>query len=535
MLSSSGNSLSCLNLKRIGGALLNNINFENKVVEMKNITKKFGAFVANDNIDLTIHKGEIHALLGENGAGKTTLMNILYGLYQPTSGDVYINGEKIESVNPNVAIKKGIGMVHQHFMLVETFTVVENIVLGIEETNSIGVIDIAKATKKVEELSKKYGLYVEPNALIHDISVGMQQRVEILKALYRGADILILDEPTAVLTPQEIEEIMEIMRNLTEQGKTVIIITHKLKEIKQAADYCTIIRRGKKVGTVKVNEVTEEELASMMVGRDVSFKVDKKDKEFGDTVLEIDNLYVKDNRGLDAVKGLYLTVKSGEILGIAGVDGNGQKELLEALTGLRKIESGQVTMNGRNIANLSPREIIDSGINNIPEDRQKRGLVLDFTVAENLILENYHEKPFSQKGRLNHKKISGHAIELMEKFDIRPRNDKQLAGELSGGNQQKVILAREITNDPEVLIAAQPTRGLDVGAIEYVHRYLIEQRNKEKAVILVSFELDEIMDVSDRIAIIYDGKIVDIIDANDADEKTIGLLMAGGGSSNETE
>lgn len=512
---------------------MNNVDLNTKVIEMKNITKKFGNFVANDSIDLTVHKGEIHALLGENGAGKTTLMNTLYGLYQPTSGEIYINGQKVEINNPNAAIKNGIGMVHQHFMLVDTFTVVQNIMLGMEETKKLGIIDTKAAIEKVTDLSKKFGLYVDPKALIHDISVGMQQRVEILKSLYRGADILILDEPTAVLTPQEIDEIMEIMRSLTKEGKTIIIITHKLKEIKQVADYCTIIRRGKKIDTVKVDDVSEEELASMMVGRKVSFKVDKEYKEHGNTVLEIENLHVKDNRGLDAVKGLSLKLNKGEVLGIAGVDGNGQKELLEALTGLRKIESGKVTMNGKDVTNLSPKEIIDSGINNIPEDRQKRGLVLEFSVAENMILENYHEKPFSVKGRLNHKDINKHAEELIEKFDIRPRNYNQLAGELSGGNQQKVILAREITNDPEVLIASQPTRGLDVGAIEYVHRFLIEQRDKDKAVLLVSFELDEIMDVSDRIAVIYDGKIVDILDAKDADEKSIGLLMAGGGVDRE--
>lgn len=514
---------------------MSNIDFNTKVVEMKNITKKFGDFVANDNIDLTVHKGEIHALLGENGAGKTTLMNILYGLYQPTSGEIYIKGQKVEVTNPNVAIKYGIGMVHQHFMLIDPFTVTENIVLGMEETKNFGILNLEEAAKKVEELSKKFGLYVDPNAYIQDISVGMQQRVEILKALYRGADILILDEPTAVLTPQEIEELMEILKELTKQGKTVIIITHKLKEIKQVADYCTIIRRGKKIDTVKVEDVSEEDLASMMVGRNVSFKVDKVDKKPGEVVLEIDNLYVKDNRGLDAVKGLSLKLRKGEILGIAGVDGNGQKELLEALTGLRKVESGKIIMNGKDITNLSPREIIDRGINNIPEDRQKRGLVLDFTVAENLILENYHKEPFSNKGKLNHKAINDFAAESVEKFDVRPRNINQLAGALSGGNQQKVIIAREITNDPEVLIAAQPTRGLDVGAIEYVHKFLVNQRDNDKAVLLISFELDEIMDVSDKIAVIYDGKIVDIIDSKDADENTIGLLMAGGGVDDEQE
>ncbi|NLV77415.1 MAG: ABC transporter ATP-binding protein [Tissierellia bacterium] len=502
---------------------------------MKNITKKFGDFVANDNIDLTVHKGEIHALLGENGAGKTTLMNILYGLYEPTFGEIYLNGKKTNITNPSVAIRNGIGMVHQHFMLVETFTVVENIILGMETTQRMGVLDINRATKEVEELSKKYGLHVDPNAKIHDITVGMQQRVEILKALYRGADILILDEPTAVLTPQEIDELMEIMRSLASQGKTIIIITHKLKEIKQVADYCTVIRRGKKVDTVKVADVTEEDLASMMVGRQVSFKVDKKEANVGDVVLKVDNLVVKDNRKLNAVKGLSLELHRGEILGIAGVDGNGQSEFIEGITGLRPIESGRVILNGKDITNLSPKEIIENGMNTIPEDRQKRGLILDFTVAENMILENYHKEPFSTKGRLNHKAISDFSKELIEKFDIRPRDHMHIAGELSGGNQQKVILAREISNDPDVLIAAQPTRGLDVGAIEYVHKYLVEQRDHGKAVLLISFELDEIMNVSDRIAVIFNGKIVDVMDAKEADERTLGYLMAGGGTIDEAK
>jgi simple sugar transport system ATP-binding protein len=505
------------------------------MIEMKSITKKFGDFTANDSIDLTVHKGEVHALLGENGAGKTTLMNVLYGLYEPTFGEIYINGNKIEIKNPNVAIKNGIGMVHQHFMLVETFTVVENIILGMETTKSMGIIDMKKATKEVEEISKKYGLHVDPHVKIQDISVGMQQRVEILKALYRGADVLILDEPTAVLTPQEIEEIIQIIKNLTKQGKTIIIITHKLKEIKQSADYCTIIRRGKKIDTVKVDEVTEEDLASMMVGREVSFKVDKKDADVGEVILSLDNLVIKDNRNLKAVKELSLELKRGEILGIAGVDGNGQSELIEGITGLRPIESGTVKLSNEDITNLTPKEIIEKGLSNIPEDRQKRGLVLDFTVGENIILENYHKEPFSSKGRLNHKKISEYSKELIEKFDIRPRNDKQMARNLSGGNQQKIILAREISNNPDVLIAAQPTRGLDVGAIEYVHKYLIEQRDKGKAVLLISFELDEIMNLSDRIAVIFDGKIVDILDAKNADEKTLGYLMAGGGVKNETK
>lgn len=511
------------------------IDFDAKVIEMKNITKKFGDFVANDSIDLTVHKGEIHALLGENGAGKTTLMNVLYGLYEPTFGEIYLNGKKIDITNPSIAIENGIGMVHQHFMLIETFTVVENIMLGMETTQKMGVLDVRRATKEVEQLSQKYGLHVDPNAKIHDISVGMQQRVEILKALYRGADILILDEPTAVLTPQEIDELMQIMRSLASQGKTIIIITHKLKEIKQVADFCTVIRRGKKIDTVKVKDVTEEDLASMMVGRQVSFEVDKGEADIGDVVFKVDNLVIKDNRKLKAVDGLSLELHRGEILGIAGVDGNGQSEFIEGVTGLRPIESGTVNLNGKDVTNLSPKEIIESGMSTIPEDRQKRGLVLDFTVAENMILENYHKEPFSTKGRLNHKEISDYSKELIDKFDVRPRNEKHIAGELSGGNQQKVILAREISNDPDVLIAAQPTRGLDVGAIEYVHRYLVEQRDNGKAVLLISFELDEIMNVSDRIAVIFNGKIVDVIDAKIADERTLGYLMAGGGTIDEAK
>ncbi len=505
-------------------------NSENKpiAVEMRGITKKFGNFTANDNIDLLVHKGEIHALLGENGAGKSTLMNVLYGLYRPTSGEIYINEELININNPNIAIDAGIGMVHQHFMLIETFTVVENIILGMETTKGI-VLDEVSAKKKVEELSQRYGLSVDPNALVQDISVGMQQRVEILKALYRGADVLILDEPTAVLTPQEIEELIKIIRNLSQQGKSIIIITHKLKEIKAIADKCTIIRRGKKIDTVEVEETNEEQLAEMMVGRAIDFSVDKKELNRGEEILNIDNLIVEDVRGLNAVNGLSLELNSGEILGIAGVDGNGQSELIEAITGLRKIQGGQVKVNNKDITNKTPFEIINSGISNIPEDRQRRGLVLQYTVAQNMILENYYKDDFSKNGILKHKAIKDFSDRLIEKFDIRPKDSSYLAGELSGGNQQKVIIAREITNDPEVLIAAQPTRGLDVGAIEYVHQFLVNQRDTGKAVLLISFELEEVLKLSDRIAVIYNGKIVEILDAKDADEKVLGLLMAGGG------
>lgn len=505
-----------------------NIDFSTKVIEMKNVTKKFGNFTANDDINLTVHKGEVHALLGENGAGKSTLMNILYGLYHPTKGEIYVNGELVNMTNPNVAISKGIGMVHQHFMLVPPFTVTENIILGMEPTVGLNKLDMKKAVQKVKEISDKYGLYVDPEAKVEDITVGMQQRVEILKALYRGAEILILDEPTAVLTPQEIGELIQIMRNLTKQGKSIILITHKLKEIKQAADYCTIIRRGKHIDTVDVEEVTENDLASKMVGREVSFEVEKKDKQPGEVILRIRDLVAKDNRGITVIDKLNLEVKAGEILGIAGVDGNGQSELVEVITGLRKATDGEIKIKSKDITNFTPRQIIDSGISNIPEDRQRRGLVLDFTVAENMVLENFQKKPFSNGFRINNKAITTFAKELIGKFDVRPTDENQKVRALSGGNQQKVIIAREVTNDPDLLIATQPTRGLDVGAIEFVHKSLVEQRDKGKAVLLVSLELDEVMSVSDRIAVIYEGKIVGIVDAKDADENRLGLMMAGG-------
>ncbi|CEI74039.1 MULTISPECIES: ABC transporter ATP-binding protein [Romboutsia] len=514
-----------------------NVNYSQKVVEMKNVTKKFGNFVANDNINLTVHKGEVHALLGENGAGKSTLMNILYGLYQPTSGEIYINGKLVEMDNPNVAIANGIGMVHQHFMLVQPFTVAQNIILGTEPTKGLGAVDINKAIDDVKAISEKYGLYVDPNAKIEDISVGMQQRVEILKALYRGAEILILDEPTAVLTPQEIQELIQIIRNLTKEGKSVIIITHKLKEIKAAADHCTIIRRGKYIDTVKVSDVTEDDLAAMMVGREVNFKVDKKEAKPSNVVLEINNLTVKDNRKISVVDELSLEVKAGEILGIAGIDGNGQSELVEALTGLRKAESGSIKINGKELLNKNPKEMFNNGIKNIPEDRHKRGLILDFTVAENTVLQNYKDKRFSKNGILNKAAIEKYADEIIERFDVRPTDHTVKSRALSGGNQQKVIIGREVDNievarattkEAQLLIATQPTRGLDVGAIEFVHQALVKQRDEGNAVLLVSLELDEVMNVSDRIAVIYEGKIVGIVDAKDADENTLGLMMAGG-------
>lgn len=504
------------------------VDMNTTVVEMRNITKKFGDFVANDHVNLTVHKGEIHAILGENGAGKSTLMNQLYGMFPPTSGEIYINGQLTHIDSPKKAIEVGIGMVHQHFMLVQPFTVTENIVLGMEPVKGVS-LDMAKARENVKAISEKFGLAVDPDAKIEDISVGMQQRVEILKALYRGAEILILDEPTASLTPQEIQELIGIMHSLTADGKSIILITHKLKEIKASADYCTIIRMGKYIDTVDVKQVTENDLASMMVGRNVTFAVDKPAMEPGDVVLQVDDLHGIDYRGVEILKGLSLQVRKGEILGIAGIDGNGQTELVECITGLRKATSGSIKVNGEELLNKSPRTVFEHGVSSIPEDRQKHGLVLDFSVADNMILQNFREPEFSNHGLLKRSAIEKFTKEAVEKFDIRPRDCvSKAAGTLSGGNQQKVIVAREVNNDKDLLIAVNPTRGLDVGAIEYVHKYIVGQRNKGKAVLLVSFELDEIISLSDRIDVIYGGQISGSMAGSDADENTLGLLMAGG-------
>ena len=504
------------------------VDMNTPVIEMRNIVKRFGNFTANDGINLTVHKGEIHAILGENGAGKSTLMNQLYGLFKPTSGDILVHGKKIEMNNPRDAIAAGIGMVHQHFMLVQPFTVTENIVLGTEPVKGVK-LDMDTARKNVVEISERYGLSIDPDAKIEDISVGMQQRVEILKALYRGAETLILDEPTSSLTPQEIVDLIKIMHSLTADGKSIIIITHKLKEIKESADFCTIIRLGKYIDTVDVEKVTEDDLASMMVGRNVNFVVDKPEQKPGEVVLDVKDIHALDYRGVEILKGLNLQVRAGEIVGIAGIDGNGQTELVEIITGLMKGKSGQVLVNGVDVFNKPPRFGFDHGVSSIPADRQKHGLVLDFSVEDNLILQNYGESPYSEKKILKRGAIASHANEAIEKYDIRPAGcAKRPAGTLSGGNQQKVIIAREVMNDKDLLIAVNPTRGLDVGAIEYVHKYIVDQRNKGKAVLLVSFELDEIIGLSDIINVIFDGKIVSSMPGKDADENTLGLLMAGG-------
>ena len=497
------------------------------VLEMRDIVKQFGEFRANDQINLQVKRGQIHALLGENGAGKSTLMNQLSGLLQPTAGDILINGQKVIVDSPSKAAELGIGMVHQHFMLIDAFTVTENIILGSEPVNGLKLNTKAAATE-IKKLSEQYGLDVDPNALAGDISVGMQQRVEILKTLYRGADILIFDEPTAVLTPQEIDELMTILKGLAAEGKSVILITHKLDEIKAVADQVTVIRRGKSLDSFPVAGVSSQELADIMVGRSVSlFSTEKEPAHPTDTILSVSDLTVKDARGVEVVKNLSLDFRAGEVVGIAGIDGNGQSEFISALTGLMPTASGKVTLKGKDITNKKPRQITESGVGHIPEDRHRFGLELDMTLAENIALQTYYKAPMSKAGVLDYDKINAHARELIEKFDVRTVNELVPASALSGGNQQKAIIARELDRDADFVIAAQPTRGLDVGAIEYIHQQLINQRDAGKAVMLVSFELDEILNVADRIAVISHGEITGVVDANETSKNELGLLMAG--------
>lgn len=497
------------------------------VIEMRDITKVFGGFVANDKINLHLRKGEIHALLGENGAGKSTLMNMLAGLLEPTSGEIAVNGRVVNLDSPSKAASLGIGMVHQHFMLVEAFTVAENIILGSELTKN-GVLDIAGASKEIKALSERYGLAVDPSAKVADISVGAQQRVEILKTLYRGADILIFDEPTAVLTPSEIDELMAIMKNLVKEGKSIILITHKLDEIRAVSDRVTVIRRGKSIETVEIAGATNADLAEMMVGRSVSFKTEKQASKPKEVVLSIKDLVVNENRGVPAVKNLSLDVRAGEIVGIAGIDGNGQSELIQAITGLRKVESGSIELKGDSIVGLHPRQITELSVGHVPEDRHRDGLILEMMISENIALQTYYKEPHSKNGILNYSNITSYAKKLMEEFDVRAASELVPAAALSGGNQQKAIIAREIDRDPDLLIVSQPTRGLDVGAIEYIHKRLIEERDNGKAVLVVSFELDEILNVSDRIAVIHDGKIQGIVSPETTNKQELGVLMAGG-------
>ncbi|MBE6022123.1 MAG: ABC transporter ATP-binding protein [Cellulosilyticum sp.] len=505
------------------------------VVEMLGIRKEFPGIVANDNVTLQLQRGEVHALLGENGAGKSTLMGMLFGMYQPDRGTIKVNGKEVKISNPNVANDLGIGMVHQHFKLVHNFTTTENIVLGIEPKKGLS-IDLKSAAARVDELSKRYGLNVDPYAKIEDISVGMQQRVEILKMLYRNADILIFDEPTAVLTPQEIHDLIEIMRNLVKQGKSIILITHKLKEIKAIANRCTVIRRGKYIGTVDVKDTSEADMARMMVGRPVSFKVDKTPSNPGKAILDVKELSVLNNKKVLGLKDFSLTVRAGEIVGIAGVEGNGQTELVEAITGLRKIEKGQISIDSEDITNLSIRKRTLAGIGHIPEDRHKHGLVLDYTMEDNMVLQVYYKKPFSKNGILNRKAIREYADKIIQAFDVRSgEGGASMARSLSGGNQQKGVIGREMEREPKLLIAVQPTRGLDVGSIEYIHRRLVEHRDKGYAVLLVSLELDEVMNVSDRIAVVNNGQLIGVVDAHETNENEIGLMMAGveGGKQHE--
>ncbi len=498
------------------------------VIEMLNITKEFPGIVANDDITLQLKRGEIHALLGENGAGKSTLMSVLFGLYLPEKGIIKKEGTEVKINDPNAANALGIGMVHQHFKLVHNFTVLQNIILGVETTRK-GLLRMDDARKKVVALSQRYGLSVDPDALIQDITVGMQQRVEILKMLYRDNEILIFDEPTAVLTPQEIDELMKIMRDLTAEGKSILFITHKLNEIKEVADRCTVLRKGKLVGTVDVADTSIEKMSEMMVGRKVDFAVEKADVEPGAPVLEVRDLTVGGKHMKKSVKDVSFTVRKGEIVCIAGIDGNGQSELVYALTGLQPIEKGQILINEKDVTRHSIRKRNAEGMSHIPEDRHKHGLVLDYSLEENLVLKCYYTPVFQKNGFLKFQKINEYADCLIGKYDIRSgQGAKTIVRSMSGGNQQKAIVAREIDLGPEILVAVQPTRGLDVGAIEYIHGQLLAQRDEGKAVLLISLELDEVMNISDRILVIYEGEIVGELDPKTATLQELGLYMAGG-------
>ncbi len=495
-------------------------------LEAQGITKQFPGVLANDHVDFDLRKGEIHALLGENGAGKTTLMNILYGLHRPDHGEIRLNGQQVDIHSPKDAIALGIGMVHQHFMLIPVFTVAENIMLG-SETLKYGILDRRQVAQQVRELSHRYGLDLDPDARVSDLPVGIQQRVEIVKALYRQADILILDEPTAVLTPQEADDLFRIMHDLTAQGISIIFISHKLREVLGVSDRITVMRGGQVVGSTVPAETDQAQLAAMMVGREVILTVDKAPACSGETVLQIDNLRALDDRGIEAVRGLSLQICAGEVMGIAGVQGNGQTELIEALTGLRHIRSGQVTLSGQNITNRPPRPITEAGVGHIPEDRQKFGLVLSYPVSDNMVLCSYYLAPFARRGVMDHRAIDENSRRLIQDFDVRTPSPYVVAAKLSGGNQQKVIVARELSRPIKLIIANQPTRGLDVGSIEYIHKTIIRMRDAGCAVLLVSAELDEIMSLSDRIAVMYGGQIVDVVAADQTSKEALGLLMAG--------
>lgn len=495
------------------------------VLEMREITKKFGNLTVNNGINLTLEKGEVHAILGENGAGKTTLMKILYGEYSPTSGEIFIKGERVNLKSPSDAIRLGIGMVYQHFNLVDNLSVLDNLILSMEKT-FMGFILKKKHRKELEKLINQYGFDINLDAKISDISIGMQQKVEILKTLYHGADILILDEPSAVLTPQEVGDLILMIRRLIEEGKSILIITHKLHEIKEVADRCTVIRRGSVINTVEVSQVEEKDLAYMMVGRVVSFDFPLSPYKEHTSLLEIKNLQVESEEGIKKVDNLSLELRHGEILGIAGVDGNGQAELIEALVGIHSYK-GDISLQGKTLKGKTPKEIFDLGMASIPQDRHKEGLILSYDMKSNLALRSYNQEPFSHKGILNFEAMRENAFEMIERFDIRPAEPDLLAVNFSGGNQQKIIIAREVSSNPEVLIAAHPTRGLDVGAIQYIYKSLIEQRDKGKGILLISFELEELISVCDRIAVIFHGKIVDILSREEVNSEKLGLMMMG--------
>jgi len=497
------------------------------ILELKNITKRFPGVLANDHINLELNSGEILALLGENGAGKSTLMNILYGLYQPDEGEIWVHGEKITVHSPTDAIHAGIGMVHQHFMLIPVFTVTENVMLGAEAANSLGFLNRAKAAARIREISEKYNLAVDPDALVADLPVGVQQRVEIIKLLYREAEILIFDEPTAVLTPQEADELFKIMRSLVEQGKSIIFITHKLREVLEFSDRIMVIRRGAVVGQALPQEADKNSLAAMMVGRSVQLEVEKAEAKPGDVVLEIKDLVMTDDHHQVMVDQISLEVRAGEVLGVAGVQGNGQTELVQAVTGLRKPVSGQVHLLGKDITHTTPRRITELGAAHVPEDRQKDGLVLSFPVRDNLVLCTYYKPPFARGVNMQAEAVQKNAETLIEQFDIRTPDAVTNVGALSGGNQQKVIIAREFSRPIQFLVASQPTRGLDVGSIEYIHGRIIQKRDEGCAVLLVSPELDEVMELSDRIAVMFRGKIIAVVAADQVTKEEVGLLMAG--------
>jgi general nucleoside transport system ATP-binding protein len=495
-------------------------------LELRGITKRFGPVVANDRIDFDLRPGEVHALLGENGAGKSTLMSILYGLYSPDEGEIRVNGEPVEVTSPSRAIDLGIGMVHQHFMLVPVMTVTENMVLGEEPTRG-ALLDVREGARRVEELSNRYGLAVDPDAVIEQVSVGMQQRVEILKTLYRDARILILDEPTAVLTAQESHELFEVLRALKKDGVSIVFISHKLNEVLEISDRVTVLRRGKRIDTVPTEGATEQSLARLMVGRDVLLRVEKEAARPGEPVLEVEDLRVRDNRGLEAVKGMSLTVRGGEVVAIAGVDGNGQLELVQAIAGVTAPESGRVLIGGKEVTGRGVRKTTDAGVAHIPEDRQLCGLVLDFTLAENLALREYRSPPISNHGLLAIGEMNDRARSLLREYDVRGGDPGTLASALSGGNQQKVAVAREIASNPQLLIAHQPTRGLDVGAIEFVHGRLLAERDDGRGVLLVSLEFEEIRALADRILVVYEGEIVGEFPP-DVSEEELGVAMTGG-------